>query len=91
MHVLKAFAYATPHFVQHPACIVSWQQVSMDLIALNVDGSVFIDSILRGFGGLIREHTGSFVHGFFEKIYRPCILHVEISGLYHGLKLCWDI
>ncbi|XP_024626760.1 uncharacterized protein [Medicago truncatula] len=40
----------------------------MNSVALNVDGSVFLDSNLGGFGGLIRDHT----------------------GLYHGLKLCWD-
>jgi len=62
----------------------------MDLVALNVDGSVFLGSNLGGFGGLIRDHIGSFLYGFFEKISRPCILHDEILSLYHGLKLCWD-
>jgi ribonuclease HI len=75
-HILEAFAHPTSHSVQQPA--------------LNDDGSVFLDSNLGGFGGLIRDHTGSFLHGFFGKISRPCILHVEILGLYHGLKLCWD-
>jgi len=88
-HILKAFAHPTFHSVQQPARIVSWQQRSMDSVALNFDGSVFLDSNLGAFGDLIRDHTSSFLHGFFEKISRPCILHVEILGLYHGLKLCW--
>jgi ribonuclease HI len=62
----------------------------MDSVALNVDGSVFLDSNLGGFGGLIRDHTGSFLYDFFGKISRPCIVHAEILGLYHGLKLCRD-
>nr|ABN09044.1 Ribonuclease H [Medicago truncatula] len=90
-HILKAFAHPTSHSVQQPARIVSWQRPSMNSVALNVDGNVFLDSNLGSFGGLIRDHTSSFLHGFFGKNSRPCILHVEISGLYHGLKLCWDI
>jgi len=62
----------------------------MNTVALNFDGSVFLDSNLGGFGGLIRDHTCSFLHGFFWKISRPCILHAKISGSYNGLKLCWD-
>jgi len=45
---------------------------------------------LGGFGGLIRNHTGYFLHCFFEKISRPCIIHAELLSLYHGLKLCCD-
>ena len=41
---------------------------------------MFLDSNLEDFGGLIRDHKGSFLHGFFEKISRPCTLHVEILG-----------
>ena len=88
-HILKAFAHPTSHNVQQLARIVSWQHPSINSVALNVDDSVFLNSNLRGFRGLIRDHTGSFLHGFFGKISRACILHVEILGLYHGLKLCW--
>lgn len=37
-----------------------------------------------GFGGLICDHTSSFIHGFFGKI--SSILNADILGLYHGLK-----
>jgi hypothetical protein len=67
-HILKAFAYPTSHSVQHPACIVSWQRPSMDSVILNVDDNVFLNSNLGDFCGLIRDHTCSFLHGFFGKI-----------------------
>jgi len=40
-----------------PALIVSWQWRSIDSLALNVDGNMFLDSNLGGFSGLIRNHT----------------------------------
>jgi len=89
-HVLNFFAYPTSHIVQKPSCIVSWQQFSMDSVALNVDASVFLESNLGGFGDLICDHT-FFLLVFFGKISRHFILHFGILGLHHGLKLCWDI
>jgi len=89
-HILKVFAYLTSYSVQQSTRVLSWQQPSMDSVALNFDGSVFLNSNLGGFGGLIRDHTRSFLHDFFGKISRTCIFHAEILGLYHGLKLCRD-
>jgi len=59
-------------------------------VSLNVDGSVFTTLGLTGFGGLIRDHEGSFLHGFYSNIDPSCILHAEIFALYHGLDLCWS-
>jgi len=55
-----------------------------------VDSSVFTDSSLTGFGGLIRDHRGSFLYDFYGSIDPSCITHAEVLTLYHGLDLCWS-
>jgi len=82
-HVLKAFAYSNPHHVKSHTCVVNF-----GLVALNIDGIAFLKSNSRGFGGIICDHTTSFMHGFLDNINIPCVLHSKIVGLYHGLKLC---
>ena len=47
----------------------------LSLVSLNVDDSVFTNLGLTGFGGLIRDHEGSFLRGFYGNIDPPCILH----------------
>jgi hypothetical protein len=54
---------------------------------LNVDSSVFLDSNLGGFGGLIRDHTCFFSMVSSRKLV-DLDLHAEILDLYHGFKLC---
>jgi len=77
-YVLKAFAYANPHHIQLVVRVVTWIRPNFDSVALNVDGSVFFESNLGGFSGLICNNTRPFLHGFLDNISRPCFLHVEI-------------
>jgi len=70
--------------------VITWIRPNFGLVALNVNNNAFLESNLGGFGGLIRDNTRCFLHGFLDNISRPYILHVEILGLYHGLKLCLD-
>lgn len=47
-----------------------------------IDGSMFKNSGLTEFGGLIGAHEGSILRDFYDNIDPPCILH--------GLDLCWS-
>jgi len=89
-YIFKAFASHDPHFIQSSMCVVTWIWPNFGLVSLNVDNNMFLESNLDAFGGLICDCTRSFLHEFLGNISRPCILHAEILGLYHGLKLCWN-
>ncbi|PNX84072.1 hypothetical protein L195_g040125, partial [Trifolium pratense] len=44
-------------------------------VALNVDGSVFSNVGVGGFGGLIRDHHDDFLHGYYGSSGGSCIIH----------------
>ncbi|MCH88180.1 ribonuclease H protein, partial [Trifolium medium] len=57
---------------------------------LNVDGSSIGNPGVSGFGGLIRNSDGAWVHSFSGNIGFSNILHVELLA-YHGLLLTWEL
>ncbi|CAJ2652542.1 unnamed protein product [Trifolium pratense] len=57
---------------------------------LNVDGSSLGNPGISGFGGLIRNRDGVWVHGFVGNIGFSNILHAELLAIYYGLVLAWD-
>ncbi|KAK2458793.1 hypothetical protein QL285_005909 [Trifolium repens] len=58
---------------------------------LNVDGSSIGNPGVSGFGGLIRNSNGAWVHGFSGNIGFSNILHAELLALYHGLLLASEL
>ncbi|KAK2412910.1 putative MO25 protein [Trifolium repens] len=51
---------------------------------LNVDGSSIGNPGISGFGGLIRNADGAWVHGFFGNLGITNILHAELMAIYRG-------
>ncbi|GAU35482.1 hypothetical protein TSUD_384370 [Trifolium subterraneum] len=58
---------------------------------LNVDVSSIGNPGVSGFGGLIRNADGAWVHGFFGNLGVTNILHAELMAIYKGLLLAWDL
>jgi len=56
----------------------------------NVDGSSLGNSGVSGFGGLLRNEDGVWIHEFAENIGFSNILHAELLEVYHGLLMAWE-
>jgi len=55
---------------------------------LNVDDSCNGDPICTGFGGVFRNHSGTYIADFSGSIsHSQDILFAELTALYQGLKL----
>jgi ribonuclease HI len=55
---------------------------------LNVDGSCSGVPVRTGFGGIFRNHSGTYIAGFSGYIsHSQDILFAELTALYQGLKL----
>lgn len=71
---------------------VSWQRPREDdVVVLNANGRSLSYPGMEGFWGLIRNHLGEFIMGYFGTIGASTILHAEIMALLYGLKLCWEL
>jgi ribonuclease HI len=46
---------------------------------------------VSGFGGLIRNSNGAWVHGFYGNLGVSNILHAELMTIYKGLLLAWEL
>ncbi|MCH80050.1 ribonuclease H protein [Trifolium medium] len=73
--------------VQHR--LVAWACPNEGTVCLNVDGSMLGSIQTAGFGGLIRNHFGTFLKGFYGVASQPSVLYAEIMAVLHGLELCW--
>ncbi|CAJ2657171.1 unnamed protein product [Trifolium pratense] len=71
--------------------LVKWNALGSTDMILNVDGSSIGNPGASGFGGLIRNSDGAWVHGFSGNIGFSNILHAELMALYHGLLLAWEL
>ena len=60
-------------------------------LKLNVDGSVFVSLNRAGFGGIIRDHSSSWIAGFSGFVASCDILKVEILAILHGLAFAWRV
>jgi len=71
-----------------PARLVRWNNNNHVGTILNVDSSCIGDPIRTGFGGVLRNHSGTYISGFSGYINSPTdILFTELATLYEGLKL----
>ncbi|XP_045822427.1 uncharacterized protein LOC123915340 [Trifolium pratense] len=86
-------AFMPPHSVAvtpvNP-CLVSWSPPMEGTVCLNVDGSLFGATSSAGYGGLIRDHNGVFISGFYGAANVRSILFVELMAVLHGLHICWE-
>ncbi|CAI8612715.1 unnamed protein product [Vicia faba] len=75
------------HNMSHPTRMITWNTQKGSNIILNVDGSSIGNPSVSGFGGLVRNADGAWVHNFAGNIGYSNILHVELIMLYHGLRI----
>lgn len=65
---------------------MSWQSAGPEAMVLNVDGSLLSDPPREGFGGLVRDHLGQFVLGFYGYLGPTSILGAELHAILTGLR-----
>ncbi|GAU22350.1 hypothetical protein TSUD_106780 [Trifolium subterraneum] len=70
---------------------VKWNALGGTGLILNVDGSSIGNPGISGFGGLIRNADGAWIHGFFGNLGVTNILHPELMAIYKGLLLAWEL
>jgi hypothetical protein len=90
-HVSLAFGSNRIEHMQPTEKIVSWSRPLKGITALNVDGSVFSNVGVGGFRGLVCDHSGDFLHGYYGSSGGSCIIHAGILAFFHGVQLCWDL
>lgn len=66
---------------------VSWKMPKIGVAKLNVNNSVHGSLSRAGFGGIFRDHGGSWLVGFNGSIGEANILLTELSALKHGLQI----
>jgi ribonuclease HI len=88
-HLLKACFFN--HQTVSTTKLVKWNALGSTTMILNVDGSSIGNPGVSGFGGLIRNSDGAWVHGFAGNIGFSNILHAELLALYHGLLHAWEL
>ncbi|GAU26057.1 hypothetical protein TSUD_225190 [Trifolium subterraneum] len=71
--------------------LVKWNVLGGTSMILNVDGSSLGNPGISGFGGLIRNADGAWVHGFFGNLGVNNILHAKLMAIYKGLLLAWEL
>ncbi|KAF7802698.1 ribonuclease H [Senna tora] len=71
--------------------ISSWVNPPEGWVKISSDEAVCRSSNIVGCGGLICDHSGQWIQGFKKKIGFASPLSAELWGIYHGLKLAWDL
>jgi ribonuclease HI len=71
--------------------LVIWSPPYEYQVALNVDGSSYGNPGWAGYGGLFRDHEGSWILGFSDPVSFADGLEVELLAIHNGLMLAWDI
>jgi len=84
-----AFGSPTSHSPR-TTCEVCWNKWDGDAMVFNMDGSSLANLRKEGFGGLMRNHDGTFQFGFYGSVGLSNILHAEIQALLVGIRLCWQ-
>jgi ribonuclease HI len=71
---------------------IRWNFLNHSCVILNVDGSCLGTPQRAGFGGLLCNSAGVCVSGFSGFINNSTyILLAELTAIYHGLILVWDL
>ncbi|KAG4957979.1 hypothetical protein JHK85_044359 [Glycine max] len=55
-----------------------------------VDGSCQGNPCNAGFGGLLRDAMGTWIHGFYGDIGQTDITKEELLAILNGLKIAWE-
>ncbi|KAK2382027.1 TMV resistance protein N [Trifolium repens] len=76
---------------QHVIRQIRWHPPPEGYIKVNVDGSSLGNLGNAGFGGLLRNDRGSWIHGFSGSCGRASNLVAELSAIWKGLQLAWDL
>ncbi|GAU11845.1 hypothetical protein TSUD_75960 [Trifolium subterraneum] len=71
--------------------IVRWNALGGTSMILNVDRSSIGNPGISGFGGLICNAYGAWIHGFFGNLGVTNILHAELMAILKGLLLAWEL
>ena len=58
-------------------------------IKINSDGSVLQVDSKAACGGILRDHLGNFVLGYYANLGSCTITFAELWGIYHGLSLVY--
>ncbi|XVE98543.1 hypothetical protein REPUB_Repub03eG0114900 [Reevesia pubescens] len=67
---------------------IKWEKPILNVVKVNVDGSVFSGSGIRFAGVVIRNSSGDWIIGFNYRVGICNITTIELWGLYQGLILC---
>ncbi|MCH83631.1 ribonuclease H protein [Trifolium medium] len=65
--------------------MVRWNAYGGLGMILNIDGNSIGNLGVFGFGGLIRNSDGAWIHGFAGNIGFSNILHAELFAVYHAI------
>jgi hypothetical protein len=75
-----------------PPRLVRWNNNSHICTILNVDGSCIRDPIRTGFGGILRNHSRTYLSSFSGFINNSKdILFAELKAIYQGLNLALSL
>lgn len=69
---------------------MAWHPPPDTAVKVNVDGSSFGNPGQSGFGGVIRDSTGTWHLGFSGSCGYTTNLNAELHAIYHGLRLAWN-
>lgn len=70
---------------------MGWSKPVSSTVKINVDGSVTACDDIASAGGLIRDESGLWLHGFMLNIGSTSVLLAELWAIYHGLLVCWNL
>ncbi|MCI11085.1 ribonuclease H protein [Trifolium medium] len=70
---------------------VRWHPPPEGFIKMNVDESSIGNPGNAGFRGLLRNDRGNWIHGFSGSCGRASNLLTELSAIWSGLQLAWDL
>jgi hypothetical protein len=62
--------------------LVRWNALGGTGMILNVDGSSIGNPSISGYGGIIRNADGVWIHGFFGNLRVSSILHAELMAIF---------
>jgi ribonuclease HI len=75
-----------------PDRFIRWNNNNLQCTILNIDGSCSGDPIRTAYGGILKDHSGSFISIFSGFInHSQDILFAELSALYQGLILAINL
>ncbi|WCJ40291.1 DNAse I-like superfamily protein [Euphorbia peplus] len=93
--ILNSYETSLRHHNPQRACrekhLIGWNPPPPNWVKLNSDGAVKRDFGNASAGGLLRDCTGAWIHGFAKKIGSCSVLKAELWGIYEGLNLAWNL